>query len=44
MICYKNIHIMNNATQGAPSDSDGAPCVEMNEVSSYAEKRIGKEA
>ena len=35
---------MNNATQGAPSDSDGAPCVEMNEASSYAEKRIGKEA
>ena len=33
---------MNNAMQGAPSDSDGAPCVERNEVSSYAEKRIGK--
>lgn len=35
---------MNDATQGAPSDSDGAPCVERNEVSSYAEKRIEKEA
>lgn len=43
MICYRNIHMMNNAMQGAPSDSDGAPCVERNEVSSYAEKRIGKE-
>lgn len=44
MICQKDIHMMNNAMQGAPSDSDGAPCVERNEVSSYAEKRIGKEA
>ncbi len=33
---------MNNAMQGAPSDIDGAPCAERNEVSSYAEKRIGK--
>nr|DAW60785.1 MAG TPA: hypothetical protein [Caudoviricetes sp.] len=33
---------MNNAMQRAPSDIDGALCVERNEVSSYAEKRIGK--
>ena len=36
--------MMNNGMQGAPPDSDGAPCVERNEVSSYAEKRIRKEA
>lgn len=33
---------MNNAMQRAPSDIDGALRVERNEVSSYAEKRIGK--